>query len=102
MAVILTSQIHEFREAARHLWNSYMRSNATWDTADDFARVAAILFSECALRRAAVEARPIPIDHGTEVLTEYRSRPLRAVATSCEPRHPGVRILGPPGRLDSA
>jgi hypothetical protein len=72
MAVILTSQIHEFREAMRHLWNSYMRSDATWDTADEFARIAAILFSECALRRADVEARPIPMDHGSEVLTEYR------------------------------
>jgi hypothetical protein len=72
MAVILTSQIHEFREAARHLWNSYMRTDATWDTADEFTTITAILFSESVLRRAGVEARPIPLDHGTEVLTEYR------------------------------
>ncbi len=72
MALILTSQIHEFREAVRHLWNSYLRSDATWDTADEFTRIAAILFSECALRRVDVEARPIPIGHGAEVLHEYR------------------------------
>jgi hypothetical protein len=72
MTVILTSHVHEFREAARHLWNSYMRSEATWDTADEFARVAHILFAECALGRAGVEARPIPMDHGTEILAEYR------------------------------
>ena len=72
MAVILTSHIHEFREAARHLWNSYVRSEATWDTADEFAKVANILFIECALGRAGVEARPIPMQHGTEILTEYR------------------------------
>jgi len=72
MAVILTSHIHEFREAARHLWNSYMRSEATWDTADELAKVANILFIECALGRAGVEARPIPMQHGTEILTEYR------------------------------
>jgi hypothetical protein len=70
--VLLTSHIHEFREAARHLWNTYMRSDATWETADEFAKVAEILFAECVLGRAGVDARPIPMDSGTSVLTEYR------------------------------
>jgi hypothetical protein len=70
--MILTPHIHEFREAVRHLWNSYMRSHATWDTADEFAKVANTLFAECVLGRAGVEARPIPMNHGNEILTEYR------------------------------
>jgi len=70
--MILTPHIHEFREAVRHLWNSYMRSHATWDTADEFAKVANTLFAECVLGRAGVEARPIPMNHGNGILTEYR------------------------------
>jgi hypothetical protein len=70
--VILTRHIHEFREALRHLWNAYMRLDATWDTAEEFAEIAQILFVECVLGRAGVEARSIPMDHGSEVLTEYR------------------------------
>jgi len=72
IAMILTPHIHEFREAVRHLWNSYMRSHATWDTADEFAKVANTLFAECVLGRAGVEARPIPMNHGNGILTEYR------------------------------
>jgi hypothetical protein len=69
---ILTPHIHEFREALRHLWNVYMRPGATWDTVDEFARVSEIIFSECVLTRRDVDARPIPMNHGTEVLSEYR------------------------------
>lgn len=71
MAMILTTHIHEFREMVRHLWNSYMRSDATWDTADEFAKITSVLFIECVLRRAGMDARPIPMDHG-KILTEYR------------------------------
>jgi hypothetical protein len=72
MALILTPHVHEFREAARHLWNSYMRRDTTWDTVEEFAKVAEILFSQCVLGRARVAARPIPMDCSAEVLTEYR------------------------------
>ena len=68
----ITAPIHEFREALRHLWNAYMRVEATWDTVDEFARVSEIIFSECVLSRAGVIARPIPMNHGTEVMEEYR------------------------------
>ena len=71
-AIKVTPHIHEFREAARHLWNSYMRRDATWDTVEEFAKVTRVLFSGCVLVRAGVEARPIPLDNGTDVLTEYR------------------------------
>jgi hypothetical protein len=70
--VILPSHIHEFREAARHLWNAYMRLDATWGTVEEFAKITEILFTECVLVRVGVEARPIPMDHGNDVLTEYR------------------------------
>jgi len=70
--VILTPHIHEFREAVRHLWNAYMRREATWDTFDEFAKISEILFSESVLIRAGIDGRPIPLDHGKQVLTEYR------------------------------
>jgi hypothetical protein len=69
--MLITSQIHEFRETVRHLWNAYMRTDATWDTVDEFAKIAKILFCESVLCRAGIEARQIPMDQGTEVLTEY-------------------------------
>lgn len=49
-----------------------MRPDATWDTADEFANIANTLFTECVLRRARADARPIPMTHGNEILTEYR------------------------------
>lgn len=70
--MILTPHINEFREAVRHLWNAYMRREATWDTFDEFAKISEILFSESVLTRAGVDGRPIPMDHGKQVLTEYR------------------------------
>lgn len=87
--MILTTQIHEFREAVRYLWNSYIRSDATWDTANEFAKVARTLFAECVLRRADVDARPIPMNHGNEILTEYR---LFADHTGKLPLHPNRDI----------
>ena len=56
----------------RHLWNTYMRPDATWDTVEDFAKITEVLFAGCLLVRAGLEARAMPMDHGTEVLTEYR------------------------------
>ena len=70
--MIITPQIHAFREAMRHLWNSYMRLGATSDTAEEFAKITEIVFAQCVLGRAGIEGRPIPMDHGTNVLTEYR------------------------------
>jgi hypothetical protein len=70
--MILTAQVHEFREAVRHLWNAYMRLDATWDTVDEFGKVSNLIFTECVVARAGVAGRPIAMDNGREVLTEYR------------------------------
>lgn len=85
----ITERIHEFREAIRHLWNSYMRNSATWDTVDEFGKIAEILFSESVLCRAGVDARPIPMGLGPEVLTEYR---LLADHSGRLPLHPNRDI----------
>ena len=71
--MILTEAIHEYREVIRHLWNSYLRKDADWDTVDEFGTICAILFKERVLAASGISARPIPIDQkNIGPLHEYR------------------------------
>jgi len=73
-----------------------MRREATWDTFDEFAKISEILFSESVLTRAGIDGRPIPLDHGKQVLTEYR------IFAAGEQGYTRFRLLGSPSHLDSA
>jgi hypothetical protein len=74
--MILTQDIERFREAARHLWNGYMRiddtNSTSWDTVEEFCKIANTLFAECVLARNQLPHPTIPMDQGISPLVEYR------------------------------
>ena len=68
----ITEDINQFREAARHIWNSSIRTNANWDSADAFSKICKTLFAELVLSRNDLNVSVIPIDSNSEYLSEYR------------------------------
>jgi hypothetical protein len=70
--MLLTDAVHEFREVIRHIWNSYLRIGADWDTVEEFRTISIALFEERVIRVSGINARPIPLDYGTDPLAEYR------------------------------
>ncbi|MFA6009761.1 MAG: hypothetical protein WC799_07245 [Desulfobacteraceae bacterium] len=49
--MVITNHIHKFREAVRHLWNTFLRENSTWDTFDSFTQICELLFEEIVLSK---------------------------------------------------
>lgn len=70
--MIITEDIHRFREAARHLWNTYLRLDADWDTVDAFEEVCRLLFEEQVVSRLNLDVPAIPINTDNSDLKEYR------------------------------
>ncbi|MCU7812573.1 MAG: hypothetical protein KZQ77_15300 [Candidatus Thiodiazotropha sp. (ex Notomyrtea botanica)] len=68
----ITEDINLFREAARHLWNFSIRSNANWDSADAFGEICKELFTELVLSRNDLTISVIPMDDNANYLSEYR------------------------------
>ncbi len=66
--MILTEEIHLFRETARHLWNSYLKQDADFDTVDIFKDICFKLFEEKILYRLNLDCEPIPIDANDPVI----------------------------------
>jgi hypothetical protein len=70
--MILTDEIHQFREVARHLWNTYLKRDADWDSVDTFDEICKKLFEEQITLRLELSASPIPVDTPKNPLDEYR------------------------------
>lgn len=70
--MIITQEVNMFREAARHLWNSYMRINADWNTADAFREITSIMFKEKILAKFELNDIPIPVDSENDCISQYR------------------------------
>src|ERR1017187_8308770 len=78
MSVIVTAQVQQFREAARHLWNSALRpqvksdtaDEAAWDTADAFREICRVLFQQIVLQ--GTEATAIPVNFGDDCIPLFR------------------------------
>jgi len=70
--MIITQEINVFREALRHLWNSYLRIGADWDTVDMFCNIFRMLFSKHIVSRLEINAPPIPVDDSGEYIPQYR------------------------------
>jgi hypothetical protein len=73
----LTDRINEFREAARHLWNTHFRhdaKNQDWDLHDAFSEVYVALFNALVRYNLPDTAPSIPHlwDPGNTVLYQYR------------------------------
>jgi hypothetical protein len=62
LTVLLTDEINRFREAARHLWSSYLIRHADWDSVDAFREICVTLVDEQVLRRQGSQALPVPVD----------------------------------------
>ena len=45
----VTHLVARYREAARHLWNAFLREGADWDRHDDFRLICVQLFSTMVL-----------------------------------------------------
>ena len=69
--MVITERINKFREAARHLWNTYLIDDADWDTVDAFREICAALFTEQVLRRKP-NIPPIPVDAAGTPVWQYR------------------------------
>ena len=81
----ITPIIEAFRETARHVWNSALKENATWDDRDDFDDLCAVLFRAMIVRPVGMPNVAIPpgrerhpwalpflvvvprIEHGTQI-----------------------------------
>ena len=70
--MIITEEIHRFREAARHLWNAHLRPGADWDTVDAFEEVCRLLFEQLIISRLKLHAPVIPINTDKSDLEGYR------------------------------
>jgi hypothetical protein len=70
--MILTEEIRDFREAARHLWNTYLKRDADWDTVDAYNEICLRLFETRVVDRLELSALPIPMIPLQKSLDEYR------------------------------
>jgi hypothetical protein len=69
----ITQDIHEFREATRHLWNVHLRQKATWDTLEIFMEsICPSLFRSIVLMRSHPDGPDIPVYGASEPIHEYR------------------------------
>lgn len=74
----ITEQIQTFREASRHLWNSYFRfeaeRNQDWDLRDSFSEVYGALFNSLVRFHLPDSAPTIPHlwSPAKKILWEYR------------------------------
>ena len=68
----ITEEIHQFREAARHLWNSYLKREADYDSVDTFHSICLQLFEEQITSRLELSVSPIPMDGHNVPLDGYR------------------------------
>jgi hypothetical protein len=53
--MIITDHIHSFREAARHLWNAYLREGSDWKTLENFEQICGLLFEEIVTNKIDVD-----------------------------------------------
>ena len=70
--MIITDEIHQFREVARHLWNMYLKREADYDSVDTFHAICLQLFEEQITSRLEFPAPPIPMDGRDVPLAGYR------------------------------
>ena len=68
----LTEEIKLYLETVRHLWNSYLRRDADWDSVDAFKDICLKIYEEQIIARLNINAPPIPIESELPVLNEYR------------------------------
>ncbi len=70
--MIVTQEVNLFRETARHLWNTYLREDADFDTVDVFRNICRILFCEKIVSRLGINAPPIPVETDGNYLPQYK------------------------------
>jgi Zn-dependent M32 family carboxypeptidase len=51
MPMNLTNEIHEFREATWHLWNTYLKREANFDSIDNYLAICMQMFEEQLINR---------------------------------------------------
>ena len=68
----ITQEVHLFRETLRHLWNTYLKRDANWDTVALFNDISLKLFEEQIVSRLGINAPPIPLDAEENYLSQYR------------------------------
>ena len=89
----LTHSMGRFREAARHLWNSALLAQATWDVHGDFNEICATLFR-------AVIVRPVFGEGACEAAAAYGADPfswLKVVPTLEHGTPIKINRTDPPG-----
>ncbi len=70
--MILTDEIHLFRETTRHLWNTYLMRGADYGSVNVFKDICLKLFEKQILSQLNLNGAPIPIESEKPVLKEYR------------------------------
>jgi hypothetical protein len=68
----MTEHINQYREMARHLWNTSFRATADWDSVERFNEICELLFKELVLARNNLGTSVIPLNTNTEYLSEYQ------------------------------
>ena len=68
----ITDEINLFREVTRHLWNSYLRQNADWDTVEMYHEICRMIFNEKIVIQKNIDALPIPFYVTEEYLQCYK------------------------------
>lgn len=94
--MIITQEVHLFRETARHLWNTYLREDADFDTVDVFRNICRTLFCEKIVSRLGINAPPIPDLWRLSSAIQNISGSPGETSAFCEPRFASFRILGLP------
>ena len=62
MSTDLTENIYRFREAARNLWNLYLRDSGDWDSVDNFRKICLVLYREIVLKESSESGNEIGVD----------------------------------------
>lgn len=71
----ITQEISLFRESIRHLWNTYLRQDADWNTAGTYRNICRMLFDEQIIARHKLKAPPIPVDEEGDYISGYKIIP---------------------------
>src|SRR5688572_23419261 len=71
MNVDITEKIFRFREAARNLWNIYLREESDWDSVDAFRSICTELFREMVLRNYPSSIKAIELEAASAPLPSY-------------------------------
>jgi hypothetical protein len=71
MNIDITEKVFKFREAARNLWNIYLREGSDWDTVDVFNGICSELFQEIVLRSFSNSIKAIELEATSVPLQSY-------------------------------